>query len=218
MARTGACLGDRIVEQLSQFGARPTFQRSRCGTRELGTIERSAQAQHPDTRGQVGMSRGGLVHLALEQTAGHRSSGMALGHDGTDPHLLGPAPGGLVRRLARPVIHRQGRRVRATCAQLAWRGLSQGAMNGWALRQMVDGEVPATDAAAGSQRALEVLGPRQAPDHPLLVDRFAEPAPSRQTARRLRPLARLALMTARPPRVCMRTRKPCVRARRTLEA
>ena len=42
--------------------------------------------------------------------------------------------------------------------------------------------------------------------------------PSRQTERRLRPLARLALITARPPRVFMRTRKPCVRARRTLEA
>ena len=38
-----------------------------------------------------------------------------------------------------------------------------------------------------------------------------------QTARRLRPLARRALMTARPPRVFMRTRKPWVRARRVLE-
>ena len=33
----------------------------------------------------------------------------------------------------------------------------------------------------------------------------------RQTARRLRPLARRALSTARPPRVFMRARKPCVR-------
>lgn len=38
-----------------------------------------------------------------------------------------------------------------------------------------------------------------------------------QTARRLRPLARRALMTARPPRVFMRTRKPWVRARRVFE-
>jgi hypothetical protein len=39
----------------------------------------------------------------------------------------------------------------------------------------------------------------------------------RQAARRLRPLARRAAMTARPPRERMRTRKPCVRARFTLE-
>jgi len=38
-----------------------------------------------------------------------------------------------------------------------------------------------------------------------------------QTARRLRPLARRALITARPPRVFMRTRKPWVRARRVFE-
>jgi hypothetical protein len=38
-----------------------------------------------------------------------------------------------------------------------------------------------------------------------------------QTARRLRPLARRALMTARPPRVRMRAKKPWVRARLTLE-
>lgn len=38
-----------------------------------------------------------------------------------------------------------------------------------------------------------------------------------QTARRARPLARRALMTARPPRVFMRSRKPCVRARRVFE-
>ena len=43
------------------------------------------------------------------------------------------------------------------------------------------------------------------------------PCPRRQTARRLRPLARRAAMTARPPRDFMRTRNPCVRARFTLE-
>jgi hypothetical protein len=37
------------------------------------------------------------------------------------------------------------------------------------------------------------------------------------TARRLRPLARRAAITARPPRVFMRVKKPCVRARLTLE-
>jgi len=38
-----------------------------------------------------------------------------------------------------------------------------------------------------------------------------------QTANSLRPLARLALMTARPPRVFMRTKKPWVRARRVFD-
>jgi len=38
-----------------------------------------------------------------------------------------------------------------------------------------------------------------------------------QTARRLRPLERRARITARPPRVFMRTRKPCVRLRRVTE-
>jgi len=38
-----------------------------------------------------------------------------------------------------------------------------------------------------------------------------------QTASRLRPLARRALMTARPPLVFMRTKKPWVRARRVFE-
>ena len=38
-----------------------------------------------------------------------------------------------------------------------------------------------------------------------------------QTANRLRPLARLALMMARPPRVFIRTKKPWVRARRVFE-
>src|SRR5690606_19310031 len=37
------------------------------------------------------------------------------------------------------------------------------------------------------------------------------------TARRLRPLARRALMTARPPRVFIRTKKPWVRLRRVTE-
>ena len=35
--------------------------------------------------------------------------------------------------------------------------------------------------------------------------------------KRERPLARRAAITARPPLVFMRTRKPCVRARRVLE-
>jgi len=49
--------------------------------------------------------------------------------------------------------------------------------------------------------------------------RFAGQTEARrlQTAKRARPLARRALITARPPRVFMRSRKPCVRARRVLE-
>jgi len=49
--------------------------------------------------------------------------------------------------------------------------------------------------------------------------RFARQPGARclQTAKRARPLARRALITARPPRVFMRSRKPCVRARRVLE-
>lgn len=42
-------------------------------------------------------------------------------------------------------------------------------------------------------------------------------SPGPQIARRLRPLARRALITARPPRVFMRTRKPWVRLRRVTE-
>jgi len=38
-----------------------------------------------------------------------------------------------------------------------------------------------------------------------------------QTATRLRPLARRALMTARPAAVFMRDRKPCVFLRRVVE-
>jgi hypothetical protein len=49
--------------------------------------------------------------------------------------------------------------------------------------------------------------------------RFARQPGARrlQTAKRARPLARRALITARPPRVFIRSRNPCVRARRVLE-
>jgi len=49
------------------------------------------------------------------------------------------------------------------------------------------------------------------------VQSLARSKTAGQTARRLRPLARRALMTARPPRVRMRARKPWVRARLTLD-
>lgn len=44
-----------------------------------------------------------------------------------------------------------------------------------------------------------------------------KPAIRRQTAKRLRPLARRRAKTLRPSVVAMRARNPCVRARRTLE-
>ena len=47
--------------------------------------------------------------------------------------------------------------------------------------------------------------------------RQASGKPADQTPSRVRPLARRARITARPPRVRMRTRNPCVRLRRTLD-
>jgi hypothetical protein len=66
------------------------------------------------------------------------------------------------------------------------------------------------------------LPPRRKRAHELrstTQPRFARQpeAPRLQTAKRARPLARRALITARPPRVFIRSRNPCVRARRVLE-
>ena len=54
----------------------------------------------------------------------------------------------------------------------------------------------------------------------LLMSKTAELPALRelQVAKRLRPLARRALSTARPPRLLIRTKKPWVRARRVLDA
>ena len=48
---------------------------------------------------------------------------------------------------------------------------------------------------------------------PDLAAAAAPGAPTHQTVRRLRPLSRRRLSVRRPARVCMRARKPCVRAR-----
>jgi hypothetical protein len=70
------------------------------------------------------------------------------------------------------------------------------------------------------------------PEHGFKLAAFTEPSEAKlphgrvagaagtdaQGARRFRPFARRALMTARPPRVFMRARNPCVRARRILDA
>jgi len=68
------------------------------------------------------------------------------------------------------------------------------------------------------------LGQNRAFEHSLKLRAGLQPLQSlarsvdtTQTARRLRPLARRALITARPPRVRMRARKPWVRARLTLD-
>ena len=84
---------------------------------------------------------------------------------------------------------------------------------------MMDREMRRAGTTCGGKNALELGGldetlhdgdERQTTG----VGRRRDP----QTARRLRPLARRALMTARPPRDFIRTRNPWVRARRTLEA
>ena len=66
--------------------------------------------------------------------------------------------------------------------------------------QMMDREMAAAHAADAGQHALKVGRSHDAANHKTGV--------LAQTARRLRPLARRAAMTARPPRVFMRTRKP----------
>ena len=92
---------------------------------------------------------------------------------------------------------------------------------------MVNREVSAALFHGSIQQALEVSAVLQACDpHHMTAARnpwgadagCANVCGATQTCdRRLRPLARRALMTARPPRVFIRTRKPCVRARRVLD-
>ena len=88
----------------------------------------------------------------------------------------------------------------------------------------MQGEVRSARNDAASQSGLELRACLETMHcGQALAGRRADPAGAAdsgnidQTARRLRPLARRALITARPPRVFMRTRKPWVRARRVLE-
>jgi hypothetical protein len=55
-------------------------------------------------------------------------------------------------------------------------------------------------------------GPRE-PDRPHASARTGSGESAHQAERRFLPLARRALITARPARVAMRARKPCLRAR-----
>ena len=73
-------------------------------------------------------------------------------------------------------------------------------------RERVEDEVTVAVRAAVAVDALELGAARQAPP---LGRHDRRP----QTVRRLRPLVRRRLSVRRPPRVCMRARKPWVRAR-----
>lgn len=73
----------------------------------------------------------------------------------------------------------------------------------------LDGEAAAPDAAARGEQRFDVPS---AQPLPLRVAPLAAQTPSLA-----RPLARRARITARPPRVRIRTRKPCVRFLRTTE-
>ena len=99
------------------------------------------------------------------------------------------------------------------------------------------GNCPGRDAPADDNSQTRRLAARIIPDQdvkePTLSscrERAGEMRPATQprqarqlgtrlchTARRARPLARRALMTARPPRLFMRTRKPWVRLRRVFD-
>lgn len=76
----------------------------------------------------------------------------------------------------------------------------------------------------GVQHEIPTGAPYSRPKHPIELSRSPEPArrwkavvdgsrsaACNYTANRARPLARRALITARPARVFMRTRNPCVR-------
>ena len=75
----------------------------------------------------------------------------------------------------------------------------------------VHGEIASRPRFTGRQRRCELLAPLQAG-----APRQRK-APLAQALNRVRPLARRARNTPRPPRVRMRARKPCVRLRRFTE-
>jgi len=79
------------------------------------------------------------------------------------------------------------------------------------VRRRREGEPHAPLPEPGTQGKLELLWSAQPGGRGETLVR------PRHTARRLRPLARRAFSTFLPPRVFMRARKPCVRARRILD-
>jgi len=82
------------------------------------------------------------------------------------------------------------------------------------VRHAMDSKVDTLPATSRLERSFERCGVRK----PCRLGKL-RPAPAvrLQTASRARPLARRALMTARPLRVFMRTRKPWVRLRRVTD-
>lgn len=82
--------------------------------------------------------------------------------------------------------------------------------------QPVDREEPAAAPSALLEHLLETTGSAEPVDSPESL-RFLENGGKTQTARRTRPLARRALITARPALVFMRARKPWVRLRLVTE-
>jgi hypothetical protein len=75
--------------------------------------------------------------------------------------------------------------------------------------------MPARRNRAGSERRRKLTRTAQPCRSRKIHPR--RPAPAVQTASRARPFARRARSTARPPRVRIRTRKPCVRLRRVTD-
>ena len=76
------CLGEHSVE----FDSRRTPQHERCGAAKRSAFERRSQADHPEAGGKAAFVRTeALADLALDQHAGHRTTRMALRHDGSDP-------------------------------------------------------------------------------------------------------------------------------------
>lgn len=82
--------------------------------------------------------------------------------------------------------------------------------------QPVDRKIPAATSPALLEHLLEATGSAEPVDSPESL-RFLENGGKTQTARRTRPLARRALITARPALVFMRARKPWVRLRLVTE-
>ena len=138
---------------------------------------------------------------ALDQCTVDRAPRHALADGNAEPHTSGRVrvPG---RRHRQP-FPRSARRSRAICGEHGGELLRPTQATFAPERARV---IRAGPARSGIPCGISVIGMHD-----------TRRARCRQTARRLRPLARRAAMTARPPRDFMRTRNPCVRARLTLE-
>src|SRR3546814_153534 len=155
---------------------------------ERGRSQLAVQAQHVVLRRQLQSAMPeGLADDTLERIARAGMRRVALGDDHAQA-CLGSLPGGQVIR--------------------------RGAEN----EESPSGP-PAPFQGSGKLRgAMQPrLGRKRGARHERPVRRYAKSGTNRcrpYTARRLRPLARRAFSTARPPRVFLRTRKPWVRLRR----